>query len=45
MDVSNLQTFAVVAITVHLALVDAIVPLSNTHQVIYLKLTSTNYLY
>jgi hypothetical protein len=39
MDVSNLQTSAAVAIVVHLALVDVIVPLSNTHQVISLKLT------
>jgi hypothetical protein len=30
---------------VHLASVDAIVQLSNTYQVISLKLTNTNYLY
>ena len=44
MDVSNLQTSSVV-IVVHLASVDAIFQLSNTYQVISLKLTNTNYLY
>jgi len=43
MNVSNLQTSFVAAI--HIASVDTIVPLSNTHQVISLKLTNTNYLY
>jgi hypothetical protein len=43
MNVSNLQTYFVAAI--HIASVDTIVPLSNTHQVISLKLTNKNYLY
>jgi len=45
MDVSNLQTSYVVVVAVDIAFVDAIVPLSNTHQVISLKLTNKNYLY